>query len=254
MKTLDYRTYEKVYVIGDIHGYFGELYNVISNDLSDSIIIIAGDIGLGFRHISKYRSIFFKINAKLKEINSYILMLRGNHDDPSYFNGKKVQYSNFKTIKDYTVVQTKNHNILCVGGGLSIDRCARLVNISYWNDEEVKYDEKKLDEIHKNNIVIDSVITHTYPRVPNIKTSDKILQSWMEIDSTLKLSLDKEDESMIKLQEKLETFNHIKIWVCGHLHIPHSFVYNGTIYQQTDCNFTIYDMDNLIEDIEKEEN
>lgn len=246
MIQLDYTNYSKVYVIGDIHGLFERLKETITPNITNAVIIIAGDIGLGFQKKTYYNRIFKDLNKRLLELDSHILMFRGNHDDPSYFNGKKqIVLSNIRTIEDYTVVSTANHNTLCVGGSLSIDRMYRTPNKSYWKNEAMVYDEYQLNEIHENGIEIDSVVTHTYPRVPNIEANEDILKNWMMIDDGLEYDLAEEDATMTKLQEKLESWYKIKIWICGHLHISKVFLYKETIYQQADCYFSVYDMDNL---------
>jgi hypothetical protein len=53
-------------------------------------------------------------------------MIRGNHDDPYYFNNKVFSYSNVELLEDYTILTVGNDNILCVGGAISIDRLYRL--------------------------------------------------------------------------------------------------------------------------------
>ena len=71
-------------------------------------------------------------------------MVRGNHDDPAYFNGEKISHERFRTIPDYSVIHVCDHNIFCVGGAISIDRYNRQRDdnrdrisqvASYWPDE-----------------------------------------------------------------------------------------------------------------------
>lgn len=96
-------------------------------------------------------------------------MVRGNHDDPAYFEPKLIDYPLLKTLPNYTVVQFQVTNILCIGGAISVDRQMRLRRMStdlagqkiYWGNENVVYDETILNEETRSNV--DIVITHTCP-------------------------------------------------------------------------------------------
>lgn len=79
-------------------------------------------------------------------------MFRGNHDDPAYFQEERVHHERFRCIPDYSVIQACGHNILCVGGAVSIDRDYRKKHdsrnsrsgvASYWTDEMPVYDKEK---------------------------------------------------------------------------------------------------------------
>ena len=47
------------------------------------------------------------------------------------------KYSHIKFISDYSIIQTIDGNILCIGGATSIDRVARILNKSYWDNENI---------------------------------------------------------------------------------------------------------------------
>ena len=71
---------------------------------------------------------FSTLNAVLRKINSVLYCIRGNHDDPSYFNDNIINKSNVKLIKDYSIISVGDKNILCIGGAVSIDRKYRISN------------------------------------------------------------------------------------------------------------------------------
>ena len=86
-------------------------------------------------------------SARLSKANNWIVMVRGNHDDPSYFNKEKIKHERCRTIPDYSIIQACGHNILCIGGAVSIDRNYRKKHdakyhlsgtASYWADEMTK--------------------------------------------------------------------------------------------------------------------
>ena len=118
---------KKVVVCGDIHGEFETLvYNLKINNITDSLIIVAGDCGFGFHKASYYDMLYKRLAPKLRTQGNIIFFVRGNHDDPDYFDGKTFVKKYMRCLADYTVVSVAGRNILCVGGAISIDREPRL--------------------------------------------------------------------------------------------------------------------------------
>ena len=241
-----------IYVIADLHGNFNIISDIIdSNKLKDCILIVAGDIGLGFKYDTYYDNIFKVINEILVNNNVYCYLVRGNHDDPSYFSEKKIDLSNMKTVCDYTIISVGNHNILCVGGGISIDRSHRKfvtsqniafevffngksieeanksVNILYWSDEAPVFDFDKLEEIKNEGVDIDYVITHTSPSFCFKKNKDGI-KRFLDRDKELSSDLDNERNVMDLIYKYLKSNNQIVKWVYGHFHKHNIEIIDGT--------------------------
>src|SRR6056297_2566947 len=149
---------------GDIHDKYYIILNFIEKyEIKNSAIIIAGDFGIGFKHPLKEKSKLKKLNYKLLESNNTIFVVRGNHDDPSYFYGNNDK-TNIKFVPDYTVLNINNQNILCVGGAVSIDRVNRESYTEgrgrdWWSNEIFNYDPKKIETLTN----IDVVVTHSAP-------------------------------------------------------------------------------------------
>ena len=194
-----------------------------------AIFIVAGDCGLGFYKPKYYDDLFSKFNKVLAYNNATILFVRGNHDDPAYFDGETINYSNIKAIPDYSVVMTGVGNILCVGGAISIDRTWRMeqegrINrfspsfkrVLYWKDEAPVFDEEKIKEIAKECGKIDYVVSHTAPSFaePNTHVG---LDDWAENDPKLIEDVRNERIVMDKIFESLRE-NGIKpsYWAYGH--------------------------------------
>ncbi|MDR1762782.1 MAG: hypothetical protein LBR64_02325 [Dysgonamonadaceae bacterium] len=89
-------------------------------------MIVCGDIGMGFQKDEYYFLMFKKLNLKLSRNNNHLVMFRGNHDNPDYFNGSFKKYRYIHIIPDYTVVSVLSINVLCVGGPVSVDRHYRI--------------------------------------------------------------------------------------------------------------------------------
>lgn len=241
----------KIVFIGDIHGEFSCLQYTITKGCdiyTDSLIILLGDCGLGFNKLAYYNDVFNKLNDKLVKLNSSILMLRGNHDDPKYFNEEMINFSNIKSIPDYSVIECMKSTILCVGGGLSVDRIWRKqydekrnlfvkgkenFKISYWENELPVFNEDLLKELKDNKIKITTVATHTAPSFFPL-SNDYGLESWIKLDNNLKDDLKKERGEMDKLYDYLKNNFHIKYWYYGHFHKAEQGTYENVIYHMMD--------------------
>lgn len=195
---------------------------------SNAVFIIAGDCGLGFNKPKYYEDLFEKFNKVLAYNNTYIIMVRGNHDDPAYFDGKRVNLSNIKAVPDYSVISANGKNILCVGGAISLDRTWRIKQEErinrfsttkkktiYWKDEAPVYNQEALDDITKN-VKIDCVVSHTAPSFVNPE-SHAGLDEWSIDDSSLISDVMEERRVLDKVFETLRDCDmRPRYWAYGH--------------------------------------
>ena len=246
--------------VGDIHGDFNSLGGLMKRtNFRDTAYICCGDIGLGFNKKTYYTQIFNKLSRTASRLNCEFIFVRGNHDSKTYFDKQQIHRKCFKTIPDYSVLKTPNHNILCIGGAISIDRLYRLnlydQNLKkymryhscslneakktcsqvYWEDEPCYYDEEKLSELKLNNINIDIVCTHTCPSFAKPIGKDNI-KAWLDADEKLEKDLNNERLVMDKVYEKLKKDDHkLNKWFYGHFHFHNSEYIDNT-------NFIMLDM------------
>ena len=126
-----------------------------STNYDNSIIIVSGNGGIGLKSKQYYDETFGKLEKVLADNNCYLFFVRGNSDDPSYFENRLIDFDHVKTIPDYSVIVLKTFNCLCVGGSYSIDKEWKLAQEkefgkkSYWENEAPILDEKQLDDILK---------------------------------------------------------------------------------------------------------
>lgn len=248
--------FENVIVCGDIHGDIMPLVFKVQDTykIENSIIIVAGDVGIGFKKDGYYINLFKKASARLKKNNNILLFIRGNHDNPE----KWLNYEPFKDfwqesdgnirfIKDYTVIEAKTdrkeHKILCVGGAISIDRkpnefittfngeswSGRIEGKDYWSKEAFVYDESKIKDLTG----ITDVITHSAPDFcePIIKSG---IEKWILSDKELEKDCDKERKEHTLLFNKLSEKNDIKTWCYGHMHFSNREIINETSFRLLD--------------------
>jgi DNA repair exonuclease SbcCD nuclease subunit len=211
---------------GDIHGEFESIVYKLNN-YTQTVLIVCGDIGMGFHKDEYYFTLFRKLNLKLSKTGNHLVMFRGNHDNPDHFDGSFKKYKHLHLIPDYTVVEVAGHaNVLCIGGATSIDRAYRIYQEAqgkrktYWGNAELPvFDEAKLDEINSkytDNIQI--VATHTCPSFA-YPTTKQGLGYWLQQDKGLNQTLDDERNTIDEIFSKLRENQHnITDWYYGHFH------------------------------------
>lgn len=242
------KNFDLLLVCGDIHGDLDIIPNFIrDNDLNNCGVIIAGDFGIGFQSHQKELRRLEYLNNRLKNTNSQVYVVRGNHDNPMYFTGE-YDTDFVKLVPDYTILELNLLNILCVGGATSIDRTARNSYINknntthslsinkngsdWWENEVFVYDKNKI----KNLLNIDIVITHTAPNFtyPLIKGG---LDYWIKNDSNLDGDITVERHNVTMLYNDLiERGNNISKWYYGHFHMSNKTYYNKTIFNVLNIN------------------
>lgn len=260
--------------VGDIHGDFTSLSGFMKQyEFKDTLVILCGDIGFGFEKLQHYTNIFNKITKTAAKYNCEFMMVRGNHDSKSFFDGKVINRKYFKAVPDYTVIKTPIYNILCVGGATSIDRTYRLKVLEknaaiysrfhtcslneakklcqqvYWEDEQPIYDEEALNQLNELGIKIDIVATHTCPSFAKPITKDGI-QYWLTYDQKLNEDIDNERKVMDDIYNKLVTDGHpLSKWFYGHYHY-HNQEYIDNVHfimldMCRDSKLDFYDLDGI---------
>jgi hypothetical protein len=239
--------YDSLFVCGDIYGEFKTLlYEVKRKGISNAIILLAGDCGIGFEKPGYYEQLYQKLSRTLQKMNCILLMMRGNHDDPEYFKKGLIDYPLMKAFPDYSVICFKNNYILCIGGAVSVDRSERLhtmwlarlkgrtVPKYYWEDEISVFDKDSLSELRDKNIRIDTVVTHTAPSfcMPLTKTG---IGNWLLKDKELEADVNKERKAMDNIHDWLIKEGHpVTNWFYGHFHSSHTEYISGIRFQMLD--------------------
>jgi hypothetical protein len=161
-------------------------------------------------------------NFRLRNINFYTI--RGNHDDPSFFQGeKRVCLSNLKTIKDYTVATWQDKTFQFIGGAISIDRTGRVDGKSYWTKEVVDYKPEKLQKV-------DVLVTHTCPSWCFPQKFNEMVYGWAREDAYLIEDLSEERAVMDEIFKLCQPSFHFY----GHFHSSCTETINGCMHKLLD--------------------
>lgn len=221
--------------------------------MKDTLLIVAGDCGFGFEKKESYENMVKRNTKRMNEANNWIVFVRGNHDNPAYFDGSTFKHKRFIAVPDYAIIQVCSHTMLCVGGAISIDRQYRMdawkgkqkhsakekVTIDdlarnvYWKNEAPLYDEKKMEAIC-SQFTIDTVITHTAPSFCELFTKET-LHRWAQADATLLSDVETERTTMDKLHKQLIQNHHpISHWFYGHFHQSWHNSIDGILFRMLD--------------------
>lgn len=242
MRLFDYPESKQIIVSGDIHGDFKTLvYKLcVCYECRDTLLIVAGDCGFGFEKPGYYEQVYNKVSARLSQANNWVVFLRGNHDDPAYFEEERIAHRRWRAIPDYSVVTANGHSIICIGGATSIDRYERMKHNTrhcvqdvacYWPGEVPVY---KPEEIASIDLPIDTVITHTSPSFCEL-SSHIGLESWAEWDPGLIEDVSSERATMDKILQCLKKHGQpIERWIYGHYHQSWNALIDGIQYTMLD--------------------
>lgn len=224
---------KEIYIVGDLHGSFGTMKNrIIKYNISDCILICVGDLGVGFQHPYKEPLIWKKLNSFFAEHNITFLSIRGNHDDPKYFNGPdRIVHSNLELLPDYTLRNINGQDFLFVGGAISVDRIDRIPERSYWHDEGFVLRSELAAQC-------DVLVTHSAP-LWNGPTDKSAISGWCSVDKTLWDECVQERKDHSSLIQLCTPKKHY----CGNFHM-------SSVSENNGCLSTILNIDEIKQHIQ----
>lgn len=246
----DYQNAKGVVFCGDIHGKFDELVYRMTTlyGMTDTVVIVAGDCGFGFHRRGYYDGVYERVLPKLERANCWVVFVRGNHDNPAYFDGEEINKKRWIAVPDYSMVAACGKRILCVGGATSVDRHNResykpvfsltknegprvRIGICYldevtnfdpadwWPFETPYYDESALASVDRIGRTFDTVVSHIPPSMCEDVTPPTWLSYLVENDPTLTDDMKRDRETMDALLHYLRWHCHpIRNWLYGHYH------------------------------------
>lgn len=256
--SIEFPEAKSVVISGDIHGDFNLLVFklCVQYQMTDTLLIVAGDCGFGFEQKGYYDEIVKKNNKRMAESNNWILFVRGNHDNPAYFDGISFNHKHFIAVPDYALVKACQHTILCVGGAVSVDRMSRISSWQnkikkehryihrtpleerfdknyYWVNEAPIYNELMLDGFNKV-YTIDTVISHSAPSFCELQSKGG-LSEWCIADENLLDNVKQERDLLDAVYQKLKSQNHpLSHWYYGHFHQSWHTVIDDTLFRMLD--------------------
>lgn len=219
---------------GDIHGELRKLVwsLVYSKKLSNINVICLGDFGMGFGKPRYFDLLYQKISNRLEKNNITIYALRGNHDDPTYFDGNH-DYPRLKFIKDYEVFELSGLRILPIGGASSVDRNWRvkfnekMKNLgsskrSWWKEERpIQVSTKQLPN------KVDIIISHEAPL-----SFEPVIVRESGLDEDIYNNILEDRHYLDSILKEVVA----KYWFHGHYHRSTSGSYGDLLYRGLNIN------------------
>jgi hypothetical protein len=228
----DNHNYDVLYAVGDTHGEnLAIAPMLLGNDTElKKCVLHVGDFGIGFSTRAGDNVAMIKLNARLSNYNIVMYAIRGNHDNPLYFNDPeyKLEFSNIILVPDHTVlnliIEGKDRVVYMNGGAVSVDRAHRVPSKSYWWNEGVnRLNNSELDEIPGN---IDIVITHTRPKGV-FPVNKKGIEHWLLKDMGLDRDLDIELGVITDIFDTINNKNKEYQHFYGHFHASNLDIIKG---------------------------
>lgn len=230
---IDYKVYNKKYLLGDIHGYWSIIANhVVHNEEENIAYIQVGDFNIGFNPIEKEVERLTQLNQILNTYKCDLYIMRGNHDNPMWFKNEnfadiKANLNRIFFVPDYTVINMDLENILFVGGAVSIDRVPSRFKPydAWWEDEAFVLDKDKLNGFED----IERVITHTCPDFCDPINFNGLVYNYAKNDATLLDDLKKERKLVTEMANILmfNGKNKLRGWYYGHFHNNYRLIHHN---------------------------
>lgn len=202
----------KIYVIGDIHGEFEFLPNILKEVPDDGIIIQVGDFGV----YREYRERWEKVARQLERFKNPIYFIDGNHEEfPLFYNpdqmGPMHVWERLIWIPRGTVMEFDGIRVGFMGGAASADKVHRTEGLSWWPQELISYGE--FERMLQNEKPINLLITHSPPQriiSRHFRHPSFTAPSW-------RLPPDWKDWSASAVEKAWDHFDNPDL-ICGHMH------------------------------------
>ena len=190
-------TGRQLWICGDIHGEVsGLVRNAVNRGISCADILVVGDFGAGFGRPKSMDVAYGKAKAALEKNDICLYTIRGNHDDPAFFDGKH-DYERLHFLPDHHIIELCDKKIYPIGGAVSADidfvdpltrKSRRMVNdalVRYGSSKRVWWpDEASTQIVDGLTASADIVVSHEAPLSfdPPIVRADHVHdETWQKI-------------------------------------------------------------------------
>lgn len=218
---------DPIVLIGDVHGDWDFLEDFVLNFPKLNIVQL-GDFGMGYLNPHVQDKRLKKLAGALKQSESLMYVVRGNHDDPKYFTDLILD-ERIIFLEDYSVLTTfSQKTIQLVGGGISVDRQLRKKNKGWWENENVLFSPSKVQKV-------DYFLTHVPPKyfIREMCPKSAMVEEFCKTDLYLKDQLIQEQNII----QALFDLSEAKYSYFGHFHLDTSCTDSqGRFFRCVDIN------------------
>jgi hypothetical protein len=242
---------QQIWALGDTHNRFRTLQIIKENYKKGFLkpgdtIFHLGDNGMMDFHPLKLDSYYRKCVRLMEELELSLHIIRGNHDDPSFYKDYKNTSDKVTICRDHMLMEIDEVTFRCVGGAASIDREYRYVGKD-WFFEEMPTEADGPDTPNPCDVVIAHALPgrvrrHFDPLIPRSDFVNKLLNS-----PVVQLDVLREGEVLETSWKKYQP----KLWVCGHYHINLTETFTTGNISTKFCVVDIDQMVNITELLQK---
>lgn len=209
MRKYEYNTKEKIIVLGRVPT-IAAIASTIKNSLADasrksskvsvsskldenmatenSVYVLCGGCGLSKETNPRFMDELNGLELMLESIDSYLHIIRGCEDNPSFFKANSLPFKRVIPIEDYSVIKVDGASALCVGGGISLNKSWKLSHkesSAYYEDEALTFNADEMERAIKELGETNYVITTVPPSFVDATTNDLKNISWLKNDKNL---------------------------------------------------------------------
>lgn len=217
----------QTFILGDNHGDYDTLFEILdSRNIRDAIVIHVGDGHEGFAECGN--EILKSLNQEFASRNIEYLSIRGNHCNPTYFEGQHL-YSHLKLLPDYSCKTINGENWLFAGGAVSVNRIDKIGTGQWWSHEDFRLDEAKAGPA-------DVLVTHSGPSWIGPGCSSPLIKAFVRAEEefgTSSLIVDLKEER--RRHDELFRLVRPKTWYLGHFHERTEKTRSGCRTRIVDC-------------------
>lgn len=193
-----------IHIIGDVHGKADSYQKIVRRLPEGEASIQVGDMGIGFPGVG------------LHKMPDHHKWFRGNHDNPE----KCRQTTNY--LGDYGYLP--EYDLFWLAGAFSIDRAWRIEGTSWWNDEELSFDDLYKAADLYDQVKPKYVLTHECPSSIGIALLAELQGPYFAAKG------DCCDSRTSQALEALFQSHQPKEWVFGHYHVDKQLMSKGTLF------------------------
>lgn len=251
------RAHVPLYFLGDTHSVYEVIKRLqairarklITKEEGATIIHIGDFHHWHYSWSDKRHKESFKIlEDLLDELNITILVIRGNHDNPSWFSYKNTVYTGrLKFLPSNSFVQLYGLNIFLQGGGISINRTDLIQGVDYWENEgpeELAYIDPSFPiniDIHVAHIANRALKRHLNETVLNSSFKSHLAHYFIK-----DYELSKDDNKSVEVIQRAWSRLNPKYFICGHYHCSSTLWDGHCMHQVLNIN-ELMGLDSLID-------
>ena len=242
----------QLWICGDIHGELsGLVRNSVNRGISCADILVVGDFGAGFGRPKSMDVAYGKVCTTLEKNDICIYTIRGNHDNPAFFDGlHDFEWLHF--LSDHRIIELCGKRIYPIGGAVSADidfvdpltrKSRRIINetlIRMGSSKRIWWPDEAPTQIVYGSAPSASSGTLASIEIPEGIDIVVSHEAPLSFEPSLMQANHVRDETWLKIVESRKYLDYVlsqvkpTLWFYGHYHCHYEGNYQNTLYRCLD--------------------